>query len=257
MRISMNTWTGTSLIPLTNDPIVVIGPNGPFQRALSTEIEALPASVIAAETWGEAAAKASDSERPPSIMLIPETKIDSDEFEGQLAEFKIRAGAPHLVPIAFGRAPDDQRRLEIRQAGVDLALFGRFGRNALRFQVNRALSPWADRAPRGEQRAPKEWRTRTYSSGKEKPARCYSISSGGAYFVTPRPWIVGSDIQLELPLGQEHLLVSGHILYTNMGNGSDRRSLPRGMAVGFSPLPEHIQQAIREDVTTTHQVLEV
>lgn len=87
--------------------------------------------------------------------------------------------------------------------------------------------------------------------------RCYSLSSGGAYFVTPRPWVVGSDITLELPVGRERLLVAAHILYTNMANASDRRSLPRGMAVAFRPLSEHIQQVIRQDVTATHQALEV
>ncbi len=250
----MNTWNGTHLTPLTQDPILVLGPDGPFRRALTNEVEALPAPVLVADSLRQAIDEAPAFECAPGIVLVPEAWID-DDFETGLAELRIRAGSPALVPIAFGRAPDDERRREIRQAGVDLALFGRFGRHALRFQVNRAVSPWADRSPRGERRAPVEWRTRTYSSGKEKSVRCYSLSSGGAYFVTPRPWVVGSDVALELPVGRDRLLVSGRILYTNMGDG--RNGLPRGMAVAFRPLSEHIQQVIREDVTTTHEALEV
>jgi len=253
----MNAFNGTSLTPISTDPIIVLGSDGPLRQAMAKEIEALPAQVLPATSLEHAGSLADSLDRPPSVVLIPEADIHPDAFESELAELRIRVGSPQLVPIAFGRAPDDARRLEIRQAGVDLALFGRFGRHALRFQINRALSPWADRAPRGERRAPKEWRTRTFSAGKEKSVRCYSLSTGGAYFVTPRPWIVGSDIALELPVGRERLLVSGQILYTNEGSSDGRRALPSGMAVAFRPLSEHLQQVIREDVTATHEALEV
>ncbi len=253
----MNVWNGTSLTPRSMDPILVIGPDGPFQRTLAREVESLPAPVLTADTLSAAAETLRSGEGPPSIVLLPESEIHTDDFESELAELRIRTGSPRLVPIAFGRAPNDSRRAEIRQAGVDLALFGRFGRHALRFQINRALSPLCDRAPRGELRAPKEWRTRAYSSGREKAVRCYSLSSGGAYFVTPRPWVVGSEITLELPVGLDRLLIMGSILYTNVGDDAARRTLPRGMAVAFRPLSEHIQQVIREDVTVTHQALKV
>jgi hypothetical protein len=253
----MNAWNGTGLTPLSTDPVLVIGPDGAFQRTLSREIESLPAAVMGAESISAAAEEFAGADRPPSIMLLPEGHIHPIEFEAELAELRVRLRSPELVPIAFGRAPDDARREEIREAGVDLALFGRFGRHALRFQINRALSSFAEGARRGELRAPKEWRTRTYSSGREKRVRCYSLSSRGAYFVTPRPWIVGSEIALELPLGLDRLLVSGSILYTNVGDDTARPALPRGMAVAFRPLSKHIRKVIRKDVTAAHQALEV
>jgi len=253
----LNAQNGQSVMPLSKDPILVIGPDRPFQRALAHEVESLPAPVVTAESIATATAKIQDGDRAPAIVLLPESEIHANEFEAEFAELRIRMGSRRLIPIAFGRAPDAARRREIRQAGVELALFGRFGRHALRFQINRALSPFADRAHRGELRAPKEWRTRTYSAGREKGVRCYSLSSRGAYFVTPRPWVVGSEIALELPLGLDRLLVSGSILYTNVGDETDRRGLPRGMAVAFRPLSQHFRQVIREDVTTAQQVLEV
>jgi hypothetical protein len=73
--------------------------------------------------------------------------------------------------------------------------------------------------------------------------------------VTPRPWIVGSDISLELPWGRERLLIDGRILYTNLGG--DERTLPRGMAIRFRPLRDHIQQVIRADIFATQAQLEV
>lgn len=254
----MNAWNGKQLTPLSTDPILVIGPEGPLRQAMAREIESLPVPVLVAASLAEAADVLPDETRPPSVVLLPESLIRADAFEGELAELRIRMRSPNLIPIAFGRAPDDARRREIREAGVELALFGRFGRHALRFQINRALSPFRARAVRGELRAPQEWRTRAYSSsGKPKAVRCYSLSSGGAYFVTPRPWVVGSEIELELPIGHDRLRIAASVVYTSVGDDTARRGLPRGMAVTFRPLSRHIREVIREGVTSTHEALEV
>ena len=253
----MNSSHGMNLTALSSAPILVIGPAGALRQAMAREIESLPAPVLVSDSMAEATSSLGAGVRPPSIVLLPEATIQPDSFEAELAELRVRTRSPHLVPIAFGRAPDDARRREIRESGVELALFGRFGRHALRFQINRALSPFAALRPRGELRAPQEWRTRIFSSGKAKSARCYSLSSAGAYLVTPRPWVVGSEIALELPVGHDRLLVSGRILYTNLGADTQRRGLPRGMAVAFRPLSQDIKREIREGLCETHEGLEV
>jgi len=251
----MNAWSGTTQTRLANSSILLVGPDSRIQRTLVRELQSLSATTLTADSLASASEVHRGCDRPPSIVLLPESQIETEDFEEELGSLRIRTGSPNLVPIAFGQTPSDDRRRALRNAGIDLALFGRFGQHALRFQVNRALSPWATRRPRGELRAPKEWRTRTFSSGKEKAVRCYSLSSGGGYFVTPRPWIVGSDISLELPIGHERLLIEGRILYTNFGG--DERALPRGMAISFRPLRDHIQQVIRADISATQARLEV
>ena len=177
----------TTRTSLTHESIVVIGPDSRFQNTLRQEVASLPAQVTTANDLADLYGQLETIRQPPSIILIPETQIGATGFEEDLAELRVRVCSEKLVPIAYGRAPSNERRQELREAGIDLALFGRFGRHALRFQINRALSPWATRAPRGAIRAPQEWRTRTYSSGQAKTARCYSLSTAGAYFVTPRP----------------------------------------------------------------------
>lgn len=241
--------------PATRDPILLMGAPSRIQDLIARELRALPAEVLRAEDIASASVRADGAHRTPSVALFPEREIRPEDFEEQLAELRVRTGAERLVPIAFGRAPDEGRRRALRRAGVELALFGRFGRHALRFQINRAVSSWVRRRPRGELRAPMEWRTRTFSSGREKAARCYSLSSGGGYFVTPRPWVVGSDIAIELPLGHTKLLLAGHILYTNVPGTSEERALPRGMAVAFDPLSFQVREAIRQDVTATQHGL--
>jgi Tfp pilus assembly protein PilZ len=238
-----------------DDPILVVAPDDEFRAVLAREIESLPARVQLADDLDRA--EASHFDRPPHVVLIAQQEIDADAIEQRLAALRIRTGDPDLVPIAFGRAPTRARRLALRQAGVDLALFGRFGRHALRFQINRARASWARRAPRGELRAPMEWRTRIFSSGRTKEARCYSLSSGGAYFVTPRPFVVGSEIALELPIGRRRLLVAGHVLYTGTGDTSANHGLPRGMAIGFDPLSERVQNVIRRGISASQRGLQV
>ena len=237
------------------DPILVVAPDDEFRTVLAREIESLPARVRLADDLVQAEATRVD--RPPHVVLIAQQEIDPDCIEQQLAALRIRSGDPDLVPIAFGRAPTEARRQALREAGVDLALFGRFGRNALRFQINRARASWSRRAPRGELRAPMEWRTRIFSSGRTKEARCYSLSSGGAYFVTPRPFVVGSEIALELPIGRRRLLVAGHVLYTSTGDTGANHGLPRGMAIGFDPLSDRVQNVIRRGVSASQRGLQV
>jgi hypothetical protein len=238
-------------------PVLLLGPESAIQTAIAKELHALPASTVVAADFEAAARHAFDRDAAPRVLLIPEEEIRPAEFEQQLAALRIRLGSPRLVPIAFGEAPPDARRRAIREAGVDLALFGRFGRHALRFQINRALSPWVGRRPRGELRAPQEWRTRTFSCGREKAVRCYSLSSAGAYFVTPRPWVVGSDVTLELPIGREKRLIEGRILYTNVLGPAHERALPRGMAVSFRPLSGRLQRFIRTGISKSQTRLEV
>lgn len=252
-----NQLAQTTRTPTAQESILILGPDSRFQNTLRQEACSLPAHVVTADDLADLHTRLDTLRQPPAIILIPETQITPSRFEEDLAELRVRTRASRLVPIAYGRAPSGDRRQELRESGIDLALFGRFGRHALRFQVNRALSPWATRAPRGEIRAPQEWRTRTYSSGKAKTVRCYSLSSGGAYFVTPRPWIVGSEISFELPLRGEKRLVDGRILYTHESGGPDRRALPGGMAVEFSSISAGLQDVIRRGVTATQGGLHV
>jgi hypothetical protein len=250
-------WMNVSHGVPTSSPILLIGPESRIMRTLERELCALPTRTLTALDIVDACTRFAGCPRPPAALLLPESIVQTDSFEEELAELRIRTRAPQLIPIVFGHAPNKNRRRALRDAGIDLALFGAFGRNALRFQINRALSRWATRKPRGEIRAPKEWRTSMVFEGREKSVRCYSLSSTGAYFVTPRPWVVGSDVSLELPIGRGRLRIEGRILYTNLAGSADGRGLPRGMAISFRPLRHPVQDLIRHDVTQTQSRLEV
>ena len=241
----------------SREPVVLIGSDARLQIALCQELRALHTPVIRADSMLDARELGDRTHRRASVLLIPQDSIRPERFEEERAALQIRIGASRLVPIAIGRRPDEARRRELREAGIHLALFGRFGRHAFRFQLNRARSNNAGRATRGDLRAPMEWRTRTYSSGREKTVRCYSLSERGGYFATPRPWVVGSEITLELPLMERDREVKGRVLYTKDSRESSRPELPGGMAVTFDAVPTRLQNAIQRNLVASRNCLEV
>ncbi len=137
----MNPWSTSKQTAFAQGPVLLIGPDSKIQSALVQELHALPVRTGTALDLDRASELRIDPKRPPSVVILPEDQIQPRAFEEELAELRIRTGSPRLVPIAFGPEPSAERRAEIRDAGVSLALFGRFGRHALRFQLNRALSP--------------------------------------------------------------------------------------------------------------------
>lgn len=244
--------------PASRGSALVVGADSPFRRALAAELAGLPIPVLTAGRFATAARALESGLERPRILLVAENEIVPDELEETLGELRIRTGSPRLVPILFGRAPSPERREALRRAGAELALFGRFGRHALRFQVNRALAPSTPRARRGELRAPMEWRTRVFASGREKLVRCYTLSSAGGYFVTPRPFVVGSSIALELPSSAvPRFMIEGRIVYTHASGNDAGTSLPRGMAVAFSPLEAGLEGVIRRGVAALQSALEI
>lgn len=249
-----STWT-------TPATALVVGPEGAFQRALTSELSSLALTVRTAESLCGATDSAGTTHAgspPIGVLLIAEDEIVPEDLEQALAELRVRSGSPRLVPILFGRPPDAERRAALRRAGAELALFGRFGRHALRFQVNRALAPTQPSGMRGQPRAPMEWRTRIFAAGREKLVRCYSLSPAGGYFVTPRPFVVGAGVALELPSSQPtRFVIEGRIVYTHALGDDAGHNLPGGMAVAFSSLDEGLEQVIRRGVATSRNALTV
>ncbi|MBY0400758.1 PilZ domain-containing protein [Myxococcota bacterium] len=249
--------------PIARGSALVIGADDELHRALIAELRGLPMPVTAAPSLA-AAAEAIEAEgvapkaEKPRVVLIAEHDVDVESLEEELALVRVRSGSPRLVPIVFGRPPTAVRRAELRRVGAELALFGRFGRHALRFQVNRALAPASGQATRGEPRAPMEWRTRVFAEGREKLVRCYTLSSAGGYFVTPRPWVVGSKVALELPSSSpKPFVIEGRIVYTHAAGSDADKSLPRGMAVAFDGLDADLERVIRRGVAASQSALEV
>ena len=76
--------------------------------------------------------------------------------------------------------------------------------------------------------------------------------------MTPRPFVVGAEIDLELPSSSvPRFVLHGRIVYTNASASEAEKSLPRGMGVAFEPLEADLEQVIRRGVEATQSALEV
>ena len=253
----MNLRHGQPHVSTARKPVLLVGPDSRLQAALAQELHALRMPMRRADSLRDALADRATCEARPAVVLIPDALIDPDRFEEEHAEFQIRTGAARCVPIAIGRRPTEERRRALRESGVRLALFGRFGRHALRFQLNRALSAFSMHSPRGDRRAPMEWKTQAAAMGQRKNLRCYSLSTRGAYFATPRPWVVGSVLSLELPFTRRDREVWGRVLYTRNQWETTRPELPGGMGVTFQTISPELRAIIERDLAARACGLEV
>ncbi len=152
-----------------------------------------------------------------------------------------------LVWLVVGRSPEPERMQALRDAGVRLALWEPFDDGALRFQVNRALAGLCEIAPRRELRVPVGLATEIRAGARRKVAGVYTLSAAGAFLETPRPSLKGAPVSLDLPIGAG-ITAEGRVVYTNVPGNLRKRTLPVGMAIAFTGLPDEAEQVIRRRV---------
>jgi hypothetical protein len=84
-----------------------------------------------------------------------------------------------------------------------------------------------------------------FQAGRQKPARVYTLSSGGAYLETPRPTMRGARVEVEMAIGAGPVRAVGVVVYTNVPGNLHRTNLPVGMGVRFSDLSDPASAALR------------
>jgi hypothetical protein len=65
------------------------------------------------------------------------------------------------------------------------------------------------------------------------------ISVGGLYMSTQTAIPVGATLTLRIPIGGEHVVVKGDVVYTNPN---------RGVGVRFHPLPDTVRELIEREL---------
>lgn len=147
--------------------------------------------------------------------------------------------------VAAGPSPSEEARERLRDARVELALFGETDRHALRFVLNRAC---ADHDPvvkeRGALRAPADLPAHVRAAGREKAAQVYSISPRGAFLATERPSMRQALVHLSLPLPDGTVATTARVVMTNVPGNLVRRNLPLGMGVCFTGAAGELEAAL-------------
>jgi CheY-like chemotaxis protein len=181
--------------------------------------------------------------------LLGAVVIPGDLAAADLADVlhALRAGGrTGMLPmLACGTRPDPTTRERLRRAGVEHALWFPLDDHLLRFQANRALAGGAPlRATRRSERVPTNWPVIFRMSGRDKPAKVYSLSASGAFLATPQPSLPRSLVHVQLPLPQQDARVAAEVVMTNVAGNLAKANLPPGMGVRFRGLSDETEAAL-------------
>lgn len=224
--------------------LLVIDGGGLPLEPVARRLAALGFHVVRAKTPRDA----HDLLRDPRFLLAGAV-VPADVGLTELTDVvhALRAGGrTGMLPmLACGTRPDPTARERLRRAGVEHALWFPLDDHLLRFQANRALAGSANvRVARGAERVPTNWPVTFRLAGREKPAKVYSLSTGGAFLATAQPSLPRSLVHLQLPLPQQDARVAAEVVMTNVVGNLARGNLPVGMGVRFRAITENTEAAL-------------
>ena len=175
-----------------------------------------------------------DRPESPFQAVLLSTGLPSARLSAFLGLLRRPLAAGELTGLAVGETPGPEVRERLRETGFALALWLPFDERTLRFQANRALlRTRTDGAARAELRAPLPWRVTIRAGGRRKQARIYNLFQGGAFLETPRPSMVGAEIEVGFRLPGGSSALSASVLHTNVTGNLLRPHLPIGMGIRF------------------------
>jgi hypothetical protein len=182
--------------------------------------------------------------RVGAAILPPDLPVAN--LRGALASLRGFGPRGELTFLATGPRPAPAEQARLRGAGVRFGLWDPVDSHTLRFLVNYAL---ADQAllnrERRTLRAPTDWPVQVRTGRREKDARVYAVSAGGAYLATERPLMRKSLVHLSLPLPTGAIQATARVVMTNVPGNLMRRNLPVGMGVSFTATPVEHEAALQ------------
>src|SRR5262249_4085792 len=155
-----------SEMPIEQTVLVLDGGGAP-RGALTQRLRRLGYRTLRAKTPEQAFEIIGEPRQQATAAPIPArlAALDPAAATGALA-----ASAPDglLSYVVIGSCPRPESIAELREAGVELALWEPFDDARLRFQVNRALARFWDRPARREPRAPFDAPAQFFHAGRQK-----------------------------------------------------------------------------------------
>jgi len=224
--------------------IAVLDAGSASMRMLVTRLRGLEYPVLPCKTPDHADQLLRRKGGAVGACVIP---VDLPTFDLRAALRFLRRLEPtgELTFVASGQRPEAEGRRLLRRAGVEIALWDPVDDHTLRFQVNRALA--GSEIVRGDRtllRAPAFWPVVVSTGSRRKPARIYSLSSGGAYLATFAPSVPGAPLSVDLPTPWGRTALRARVVMTNVPGNFLRENLPVGMAIRFEQTPPSVEQAL-------------
>jgi response regulator RpfG family c-di-GMP phosphodiesterase len=236
-------------MPLEPTILVLDGSDAP-RAALTQRLRRMGYRALRAKTPEEAFALVEEPRHRVAAALIPPELAVAD-LASALASLSARSPFGRLAYVVAGNCPPEETLVELRRAGLQLALWEPIDDARLRFQVNRALAGIdSDLLRRAAMRAPLEIPAQVIQAGRTKEARVYTLSTGGVYLDTPRPAMRNAGVEIEIDFWPSPIRTAGVVAYTSVPGNLRRPNLPIGMGVRFHEIDEpslaRIRRAIAE-----------
>jgi hypothetical protein len=224
--------------------LLVIDGGGEPLEPVARRLAALGIHVVRAKTPRDASELLRDPRFLLGAAVIP-TDLPLPDVTDLLHALRAGGRSGALPMLACGTRPDPTSRERLRRAGIEQALWFPLDDHLLRFQVNRALAGGVPpRVPRKAERVPTNWPVVFRLSGREKPAKVYSLSASGAFLATAQPSLPRTLVHLQLPLPQGDARIAAEVVMTNVAGNLAKPNLPTGMGVRFRGVSDDTEAAL-------------
>ena len=181
-------------------------------------------------------------ERETIRLLAAPPSIDLRETSKLLQSLNETAGIP--IPfVILGEEPDEERREQIREAGVDWVLWAPFKDVELRYLVTTAMAAPSVLSQRLEPRLPVDMVVTVRSRDRREVAVLSSLSARGAFIEVSEPLPVGSQLQLEFELLGERFRGFARVVYQELESPEDP-SIISGVGVSFYGVDRDMSQLL-------------
>jgi hypothetical protein len=237
--------------------MVLESPKGLETMDLTRRLREMGAPVLIAASFEEAEELLRNGDEDIGAMMIP-TTYEPKQLKKSLKAL-LSMGPPGCVNlISVGDPPADADRKKIRKAGVKLALWNPITEPNMRFQINRALHQGREGfGSRNNPRIPSQFGCTVSIGDRHKDASIYSLAETGAFLVTQRASMKGSEVELKLRSPGGPIETTAQVVYANVPGNLQRPGLPLGMGVHFHELEQDDQKRLRNLITDSIAELEV
>lgn len=190
------------------------------------------------------------------VLLAPGLELrELDRIVTELAE-----RAPDVLRsfLVVGPAPDEERREELRKAGVYWGLWEPWDESALRMALAGAMASVPEAASsRRCKRFPTTLLGRAFKGISRQDGLVSSLSEGGAFLETPHPFEEGTVITLEIEGAEGTIVCKATVLYNHLDGEDGKARHPAGMGVEFGVLSPRAREQLDRTLAEHQRRFEV
>lgn len=167
-----------------------------------------------------------------TIRLIGLAPTHGTETLRDLVNDFEREGGGKQSFAVIGEVPDDDVRAELREMGIEWALWTPFNDTELRYVVNSSTAPRDVNVSRTEMRIPVDLIANVWSGGRREVAVVSSLSPRGAFIELSEPIRKGSSVRVEMDLAGDQFRGFARVAYVH-ADEDQQPYQPSGVGVTF------------------------